>query len=882
MARQEFNTVDVVRLEVETDPTGLVNLVQNPSGELGGWGWITTLSDSAMSRAMLGIRPVLRYDRSVAGASWFTTEALPIAPGQYAAARWLADASSGAPWSRARFEWLDSSGALLSSSAQTSYVGTNSVEPLLAPVVAPASTAYVRLRFDLYSTNSGAAPTGAHWVMFSRVTVAKAATAGELVTVRTNLIHNPSFHVNTTGWATSTAYLATSLAWVASGAVALTADGNALGSGMIVTTPSPVTGGASYVFQVRARAATAGRTVRFIPQWNLDGGGSTPSPNDGVGVVDSTGGWTTYTWVATAPANAVSVQMRIVVVGASAGEVHYFDNVMLEKAEAAEDYFDGATPDTVSWNYAWTGAASNSPSTATATAMQYVAPVEFLNIIGESQHIRVPREQLNAGTLSAVIRSRSLDPSQSTLLRPGRRARLTALVDGVWETLIGGKLLEADVTYEVKDPKVPTEKQARIEVLLVDPTQPLANAGRPEGVATIAELPFVLEGAGVPWNVNGSGNQVPTANVTTYNETAKALDQVALTRDTAIGYAWMSRLGVLNVWDRDQIPSGAPIVLDEDDYSDIDLSFSTKDAINEVQITVQSLGADGTTAETVYGPYTDQASIDEWGRYRKEFTATGLDSAAVDALGAAILAAAATPRIRVNSITIPLHTIARMESRALLDLYDEVRVVLTALGVDDTLRIRGLEHVIETEKWMLRLDFADEGGVAVPTVQPPVQSGIRPDVGVIELFAGATPPAGKLLCNGASYAVADYPHLFAVIGYTFGGAGASFNVPNLTDRFPIGSGTKALGSSGGNPTKVIGTANLPPHAHTINHGHSTNSRPAAGALTSVLAQGGGTATIVANTAVQDFNGNSGNGPGSSTPLDVMNPWLSLNFVIRAA
>ena len=34
---QQFKTADVVRLEVETDPAGLVNLVQNPSGELGGW-----------------------------------------------------------------------------------------------------------------------------------------------------------------------------------------------------------------------------------------------------------------------------------------------------------------------------------------------------------------------------------------------------------------------------------------------------------------------------------------------------------------------------------------------------------------------------------------------------------------------------------------------------------------------------------------------------------------------------------------------------------------------------------------------------------------------------------------------------------------------------
>ena len=41
-----------------------------------------------------------------------------------------------------------------------------------------------------------------------------------------------------------------------------------------------------------------------------------------------------------------------------------------------------------------------------------------------------------------------------------------------------------------------------------------------------------------------------------------------------------------------------------------------------------------------------------------------------------------------------------------------------------------------------------------------------------------TTPTGWLLENGASYATATHPALFAVIGYTYGGAGANFNVPN--------------------------------------------------------------------------------------------------------
>jgi microcystin-dependent protein len=299
---------------------------------------------------------------------------------------------------------------------------------------------------------------------------------------------------------------------------------------------------------------------------------------------------------------------------------------------------------------------------------------------------------------------------------------------------------------------------------------------------------------------------------------------------------------------------------------------------------VQSLGVDGTTVETTYGPYRDSASIAEWGAFSKTFTVTGLDSTAVDALAAAVLAANATPRVRVNALTLALRTIEQLEAKALIDLYDEVQVVNVAKGISDTLRVTELEHAISTDKWLVRLEFGDEGAVASPVFQPPVQSGARPDVGVIELFAGPTGniPATKLLCDGASYAAADYPHLFAVIGYVFGGSGDFFNVPNLVDRFPIGAGTKALGTSGGASTKTLTSANLPPHAHSINHAHQSVSSPDTGGSTLAFLRSGNTNTTTGGGMVDTHAGNSGNGPGTSTPVDVMNPWLSINYVIRAA
>jgi len=48
-------------------------------------------------------------------------------------------------------------------------------------------------------------------------------------------------------------------------------------------------------------------------------------------------------------------------------------------------------------------------------------------------------------------------------------------------------------------------------------------------------------------------------------------------------------------------------------------------------------------------------------------------------------------------------------------------------------------------------------------------------------------PNNYLLCNGSSILTTDYPDLFNLIGYTYGGSGNTFNLPNFESKFPIGS-----------------------------------------------------------------------------------------------
>ena len=72
-------------------------------------------------------------------------------------------------------------------------------------------------------------------------------------------------------------------------------------------------------------------------------------------------------------------------------------------------------------------------------------------------------------------------------------------------------------------------------------------------------------------------------------------------------------------------------------------------------------------------------------------------------------------------------------------------------------------------------------------------------LGTVLSFAGQTAPHGYLLCDGASYKVADYPLLYAVIGNTYGGDTENFNVPNLVDKFIQGSSTSGEEKEAGLP-----------------------------------------------------------------------------------
>lgn len=148
--------------------------------------------------------------------------------------------------------------------------------------------------------------------------------------------------------------------------------------------------------------------------------------------------------------------------------------------------------------------------------------------------------------------------------------------------------------------------------------------------------------------------------------------------------------------------------------------------------------------------------------------------------------------------------------------------------------------------------------------------------GVMVPFAGNTVPDGWLLCNGASLAKESYPDLFTAIGYTWGGSGNTFYLPNYHDRHILGTAytrTVALNVSAALPD-ITGTVQIGGYPlMTIDHKGAFYA--AAQANTDTHCQDSGV-----NTSVLGFSASKSNGLyGESSRVQV--PAFYTFIIIRA-
>ena len=220
-----------------------------------------------------------------------------------------------------------------------------------------------------------------------------------------------------------------------------------------------------------------------------------------------------------------------------------------------------------------------------------------------------------------------------------------------------------------------------------------------------------------------------------------------------------------------------------------------------------------------------------------------------------------------------------------------------------------------------------QGGVALAIVP----------VGAVMPFAGSTAPNGWFVCNGQQVSRTTYAALFLAITTTYGNGDGSttFTLPDMRGRVVLATNsTYLLGNTGGAASQTLAAANLPPHTHSGttgtngSHNHSgsansdglhnhtitdpghthywgynsstvgyawttwggssgwtenrttTSSRSTTG-ITGTNSGGSHTHTLsINNNGDHTHSFTTDNGPGTTSAINVMNPYIAMNYIIK--
>lgn len=158
-------------------------------------------------------------------------------------------------------------------------------------------------------------------------------------------------------------------------------------------------------------------------------------------------------------------------------------------------------------------------------------------------------------------------------------------------------------------------------------------------------------------------------------------------------------------------------------------------------------------------------------------------------------------------------------------------------------------------------------------------------VGTIWPYAGDPSglAPGALSCDGASYNTTDYPALFGVIGYAYGGSGSIFQVPDLRARFPAGAGGSllgtavSLGSVGGAESHSQTVSELATHTH-VDSGHAHTEIGAVSTLINGGLEAPASSAVPVSSSTGIATANIQNA-GSGDAMPTVPPYLGVNYII---
>ena len=175
-----------------------------------------------------------------------------------------------------------------------------------------------------------------------------------------------------------------------------------------------------------------------------------------------------------------------------------------------------------------------------------------------------------------------------------------------------------------------------------------------------------------------------------------------------------------------------------------------------------------------------------------------------------------------------------------------------------------------------------ERGMVVPDV---TLSGSGVIAGMIVPYGGSTAPAGFLLCDGSLVSTATYANLFAIIGYSYGGSGGTFKLPDLRGRTPFG-----FSATDGNFNPMGWSGGFMNHNHSLGAGYAYIQEGGAGAAAGTMPiQRTNVPTWTrthSNATALQFQGDGGTATaatslgGTTDITSILPPYQVVQFIIK--